>query len=116
MKVLTQYEVECVNGGSWDSFWQAVGKFLGSLFGSNGLDAAVTTCTTNGGTANFTVNGGSYTVTTGAGVAVPVEGEVIPIQLQASGSQVAQSYSVTCTGAGGGNHGGAGRSISSSTN
>lgn len=114
MRTLQQYEVELVSGGNWDTFWISVKTFFSDVlgWGSGGtLDADVRLCTSNGGTANFSSRGGSFTASTGIGATVPVEGMLVPVSVSGHQGWVDRTYNFTCTNASGsrGGNGGNGR-------
>ena len=108
MRALTNMEVQQVSGGDddssgWADFWNSVENFLSNLFGGSssggsGLSAAVTLCSTNNGTGNFTVNGTETTVTYQGTATAPVDGMQIPISVQVGMNSVAEHYTVTCQG------------------
>lgn len=112
MRTLTQYEVESVSGGmSWGDIWGAVKHWLDGLFGQNGKDAtgalnnAVNGCTSHGGTANYTVNGSSYSVGTDAGGSTAGDDGVLGIHLNAGVDTSGATWHLDCSGATGGGNG-----------
>lgn len=112
MRILTQCEVESVSGGmSWSDIWNAAKKWLNGLFGNSGQDAdgalnnAVNGCTSNGGTANYTVNGGSYTVNTGAGGTTAGDDGLLSLQLHDSSGNSVTTWSLDCSNAHSGGNG-----------
>jgi hypothetical protein len=106
MRTLQQFEVELVSGGTWLSFWNIVTDFFEKVLGSRGgLAADVRLCTSNGGTANFSSQGGSFTASTGVRATVPVEGMLVSMSVSGERTDVRGGYTLTCTGANGGNDG-----------
>jgi hypothetical protein len=111
MRTLQQFEIELVSGGTWNDFWTGVKNFFAEMFRSHeGLAADVKLCTSNGGMANFTSNGGSFTATTKIGATVPVEGMLVPMSVSGERKDVRGDYHLVCTGAHGGT-GGGGRAL-----
>ncbi len=109
MRTLTQYEVESVSGGiSWGDIWGAIKTWLNGVFAQNGQNAngalnnVVNGCTSSGGTANYTVNGGSYTVNTSAGGTTAGDDGLLGIQLHSSTGQTVTTWQLDCSHANGG--------------
>lgn len=108
MKVLNESEVGFVSGGgAWSDLWGEVKKWLNSVFGSSdqqGLQSAVNSCVSGGGTVSFSFAGGSGTVSYGGSGTVPVDGVPVPITIKVGNQTSTFTYSGTCTGGNGGNH------------